>query len=67
MPYIDLPYLILMKLRSSRVQDIADISRMMGCADEKEILRVKQVIQNNSPEDLEDLESLIYLGKLEMR
>ena len=66
LPYIDLPYLVLMKLRSSRAQDIADISRMMGNAEEKSAKKTKQVVGRHFPDDLEDLESLIYLGKLEM-
>lgn len=65
-PYIDLPYLALMKLRSGRAQDIADISRMMGNADEASVEKTKQIVGRHFPEDLEDLESLIYLGKLEM-
>ena len=64
--YIDLPYLALMKLQSSRVQDIADISRMVGCADEKALQKTRDIIQRYHPEDLEDLESLILLGQLEM-
>ncbi|OQX13523.1 MAG: hypothetical protein BWK80_42805 [Desulfobacteraceae bacterium IS3] len=66
LPYIDLPYLVLMKLRSSRAQDIADISRMMGNAEEESIEKTKQIIGHYFPNDLEDLESLIYLGKLEL-
>ncbi len=65
-PYIDLPYLVLMKLRSGRAQDIADISRMMGNAEEASVEKTKQIVGRHFPEDLEDLESLIYLGKLEM-
>lgn len=65
-PYIDLPYLALMKLRSGRAQDIADISRMMGHAEETYVEKTKHIIGRYFPEDLEDLESLIYLGKLEM-
>ena len=34
LPIIDLPYLVLMKLSASRTQDLADISRMLGLADE---------------------------------
>ena len=34
LPVIDLPYLVLMKLAASRTQDLADVSRMLGLADE---------------------------------
>ncbi|MEZ4884137.1 MAG: hypothetical protein R3E32_05295 [Chitinophagales bacterium] len=65
LPIISLPYLVLMKLRSGRVQDIADITRMMGLADEKMLQKVKVTIQRYLPTALEDLESLIMLGKWE--
>jgi len=56
-----------MKLRSSRVQYIADISRMLGGADEKTLQKTRILIQSHSPEDSEDLESLISLSQLEMK
>ncbi|OQY58311.1 MAG: hypothetical protein B6245_12500 [Desulfobacteraceae bacterium 4572_88] len=65
LPYIDLPYLILMKLHSGRVQDLADISRMLGGADGDSLRTVRTVIGKYLPDDTEDLESLILLGKLE--
>jgi len=65
-PVIDLPYLTLMKLESSRSLDMGDLARMLGLASEQELERVRQVVEQYSPQDLEDLESLIYLGKLEL-
>lgn len=65
-PVIDLPYLILMKLEASRTTDLSDISRMLGLAEARELERVRQIIQRYDPNSLEDLESLIQLGKLEM-
>jgi hypothetical protein len=65
-PVIDLPYLILMKLEASRTKDLSDISRMLGLAEARELERVRQIIQRYDPNSLEDLESLIQLGKLEM-
>lgn len=67
LPYIDLPYLILMKLHSGRVQDLADISRMLGLADEDSLRKVRIIIGKYLPDDREDLESLILLGKLETK
>ncbi len=64
-PVIDLPYLILMKLAASRTTDISDISRMLGQASEVDLDRVRSVIETHDRESLEDLESLIQLGKLE--
>ncbi len=64
-PVIKLPYLVLMKLDSSRSQDIADISRMMGAADDQDLDQVRSVCQRHMSSALDDLESLIELGKLE--
>jgi hypothetical protein len=65
-PVVDLPYLILMKLEASRTNDLSDISRMLGQASERELDEVRKVIEMYDPNSLEDLESLIQLGKLEM-
>jgi len=66
-PVLDLPYLVLMKLASSRVQDIADIARMLGLAPDEELARVRAVVARYAPADMEDLESLIFLGRIEVR
>ncbi len=63
---ISLPYLILMKLKASRVQDLADCSKMLGYASAEIIKEVKQVVLKYSPNDYNDLESLILLGKYEV-
>lgn len=63
--YIDLPYLVLMKLISSRVQDLGDISRMLGAADAPTLDRAREVVDRYRPYDREDLESMIRLGRLE--
>lgn len=65
-PVLDLPYLVLMKMASSRAQDIADIARMLGLASEGELARVREAVARYAPGEAEDLEALIYLGKLEM-
>jgi hypothetical protein len=65
LPIIRLPYLVLMKLLAGRSQDLADISRMLGGATEVQLINVKQVIGQYLPSVLEDIESLIVLGKLE--
>ncbi len=64
-PVLGLPYLVLMKLASMHAQDWADISRMLGLAPEADLNRVREVIARYSPQDSEDLESLIYIGKKE--
>jgi hypothetical protein len=65
-PVIDLPYLVLMKLMASRTTDISDISRMLGQANDEDLDRVRNTIKVYDCESLEDLESLIELGKLEL-
>ncbi len=67
LPVVALPYLVLMKLRASPAQDLADISRMMGGADTESLTRVRQILAEYLPEAIKDLESLIMLGQLEFR
>jgi len=65
LPTIALPYLVLMKLQASRVQDLADITRMLGAANEPALQQVRSVITTYMPDALEDVESMIVLGRLE--
>ena len=65
-PVLDLPYLVLMKLIVSRVQDVADLTRMLGLASEEELAGVRAAVTHYAPDESEDLESLIYLGQVEM-
>ncbi|MBI4333669.1 MAG: hypothetical protein HY673_20590 [Chloroflexi bacterium] len=67
LPVLPLPYLVLVKYQSGRLQDLADISRMLGQADQTALERVRELFSKLSPEDREDLESLITLGQLEMK
>jgi hypothetical protein len=67
LPVLALPYLVLMKLAAMRSQDWADISRMVGLATEAQLEQVRDVIRRFSPEDAEDLEALIVLGRREMQ
>jgi hypothetical protein len=64
-PYVTLPFLVLMKLAASRVQDLADVSRMMGLADADAIADTRALVARCRPADAEDLESLIRLGRIE--
>ena len=64
-PVIGLPYLILLKMASQRAQDWADVSRMLGLASDADLDEVRAVIARYAPEDSEDLESLIFIGKKE--
>lgn len=66
-PVLALPYLVLLKLEASRTQDLGDISRMLGLASSEELVRVREVVNRYAPDAAEDIESLIYLGQLEMK
>jgi hypothetical protein len=65
-PVIALPYLVLLKLWATRNQDWTDITRMLSTATDEQINEVRKVIAQHSPEDSDDLETMIYLGKREM-
>ena len=64
-PVITLPYLVLMKLVAGRSQDIADITRMLGGADESALAEVRAAVARHNPEAGNDVESMIVLGRLE--
>lgn len=65
LPVIGLPYLVLMKLLASRGIDLGDLTRMLGGADEHALHAVRSVIQTYASDAVDDLESLIMLGRLE--
>ncbi len=67
LPILPLPHLVFTKLRAGRVQDVADVTRMLGLADEAALAEVRGFIAKEAPEDLDDLESLIELGQLETK
>lgn len=66
-PVVPFPYLVFMKLLASRLQGLADVSRMLGAATEPNPNRAgaRAVIREHAPDLSQDLESLITLGKLE--
>ena len=66
LPILPLPYLALMKFQAGRLQDLADVSRMLGQASEESLAEVRALFARYaSQEDLHDLDSLITLGRLE--
>jgi len=65
LPVIPLPHLVLLKLASSRTTDVGDLCRMLGLADDAALERVREAVRKHAPEDLEDLEALVELGRLE--
>lgn len=67
LPILPLRYLVLLKFRAGRVQDLADVTRMLGQADDESLAAARHLFAHYAPNDREDLESLIALGKLEMQ
>ncbi len=65
LPVLPLAYLVLIKFESGRVQDLADVTRMLGQAGPEMLEAVKHVFAEQLPDELDDLESLIVLGKME--
>lgn len=64
-PVLGLPYLVLMKMETGRGRDFGDVTTMLGWADEKQLTSVRDVIARYSAQDLNDLESLIFIGQQE--
>jgi hypothetical protein len=67
LPILPLPYLVLMKFSAGRLMDMADLSRILGQAGEEELKRVRELFAEFRPNDREDLESLVYLGRPELQ
>ncbi|MGO8674089.1 MAG: hypothetical protein ACLQVD_22350 [Capsulimonadaceae bacterium] len=67
MPILPMRFLVLMKFEAGRVQDVADVTRMVGQAGAADLAGVRQTFEKWLPEDRDDLESLIMLGQLEMK
>jgi hypothetical protein len=65
LPVLPLPYLVLMKFQAGRVQDLADVTRMLGQASPESLAAVRRLFRQYQPDGLEDVESLIVLGKME--
>jgi hypothetical protein len=65
-PVIGLRYLVLLKLQAARSQDWVDVSRMLCQATDERLDEVRQFVTRYSPQDVEDVEALIFLGKKEM-
>jgi len=65
LPIIALAYLVLLKLEASRGVDIGDLTRMLGGATEPALAPVREAVRTYLPDAVDDLESLIQLGRLE--
>lgn len=65
-PIIRLPYLVLLKMTAARGRDIGDLTTMLGLASAESLAEIRTTVARYSPEDRDDLETLIYLGRREM-
>ncbi|MCI0439322.1 MAG: hypothetical protein L0177_09350 [Chloroflexi bacterium] len=66
LPVLPFRYLVMMKFLAGRVQDLADITRMLGQASDDMLSSVRELFTQYLPGEMEDLESLIELGRLEL-
>jgi hypothetical protein len=64
-PIISLPFLVLLKLAANRGRDVGDMTTMLGWASTEDLDRVRAAVARYSPEDSDDLESLIFIGQKE--
>ncbi len=64
-PVVGLPYLIMMKMSAQRTRDMGDLGTLLGWASDEALDEVRAVVKKYAPEDLEDLEALIYIGRKE--
>ena len=65
-PVIGLPYLVLLKMAAARGRDIGDLTTMLGLANADALDKIRAAVARYTPEDRDDLETLIYLGRREM-
>src|SRR5512138_315426 len=66
-PVLKLPYLVMMKMEAQRVRDLGDLGTMLGWASDADLDEVRAVVKQYAPEDFDDLESLIFIGKREQQ
>ncbi len=64
-PVIALPYLIILKMNAQRTRDMGDLGTMLGWASDADLDEIRKVVAQYAPEDSDDLESLIFIGKRE--
>lgn len=65
LPTVTLPYLVTLKMIAARAVDTGDLARMLGRADEDAIARTRAVVRRFLPDEMDELEQFILLGRLE--
>lgn len=64
-PVLSRPYLLLLKLQVGRTQDLADVQRLLAYTSHSEREVIRELVLEQSPEFLEDFDSLCTLADLE--
>ena len=64
-PVLGRPYLILMKLQAGRTQDLADVQRLLARVVAAERAAIRMLVEQHSPELVEDYDALCALADLE--
>lgn len=64
-PVLGFPYLVLTKMNTGHSQDFGSVATMLGWANDEQLQAARDVVARYSPQDSEDLESLIFLGQQE--
>jgi hypothetical protein len=67
LPVLPFPYFIVMKLQSGRTLHLADVTRMLGLASDADLDATREAIRQLMPDAVDDLESMIVLGRMEMQ
>jgi hypothetical protein len=66
LPTLPVAYIVLMKMAVSRTTDIADLARVLGARSDAELRQIREAVRRfGGPDDLDDLDQLIALGRLE--
>ncbi len=64
-PVLGRPYLLLMKLQAGRTQDLADVQRLLALTPQNERQDIRDLVEQYSPDLVEDYDSLRTLADLE--
>jgi hypothetical protein len=65
LPVLQLPYLVLMKMAANRGRDVGDLTTMLGWASDADLAEVRRVAAQYTPDEVGDLETLIFIGQRE--
>jgi hypothetical protein len=65
LPTLEVEYVVLMKLTVSRTIDVGDLTRILGARTDTELDRVRAAVRRYQPDDLDDMEQMIVLGRME--